>query len=83
MNRSAQLRLMTLEKRRRAQGDLSYLRNLGNSELDTLIAELSPTFPTGPLILRFWRKNASRINGRSGENACSEDLPSFRILVCA
>jgi hypothetical protein len=25
---------------------------------------LSPTFPTGPLILEFCRKNASRINGR-------------------
>ena len=41
------------------------------------------TFPTGPLILEFCRKNASRIKGRCGGNACSEDLPSFRILLCA
>jgi hypothetical protein len=27
-------------------------------------AGANPTFPTGTLILRFWRKNASRINGR-------------------
>jgi tripartite-type tricarboxylate transporter receptor subunit TctC len=43
----------------------------------------NPTFPTGPLILEFCRKNASHINRRCGENACSEDLPSFRIGVCA
>jgi len=42
----------------------------------------SPTFPTGPLILEFCRQNASRIKGRCCENACSEDLPSFRILLC-
>src|SRR6516225_67001 len=29
------------------------------------------------------RQNASRIKGRCGGNACSEDLPSFRILLCA
>jgi putative tryptophan/tyrosine transport system substrate-binding protein len=29
-----------------------------------LVASLNPTFPTGPLILEFCRKSASRINGR-------------------
>jgi hypothetical protein len=43
----------------------------------------NPTFPTGPLILEFCRKNASRIKGRRGGNACSEDLPSFRVCVSA
>jgi hypothetical protein len=43
----------------------------------------SPTFPTGPLSLEFCRKNLNRFKGRWGENACSEDLPSFRRLVSA
>jgi hypothetical protein len=43
----------------------------------------NPTFPTGLLILEFCRKKASPINARWAANACSEDLPSFRILVCA
>ena len=51
--------------------------------LDMWTDVFNPTFPTGPLILEFCRKNASRIKGRCGGNACSEDLPSFRILVCA
>ena len=48
-----------------------------------LAIAVSPTFPTGPLILEFCRKKASPINARWAANACSEDLPSFRIFVCA
>jgi hypothetical protein len=44
---------------------------------------VSPTFPTGPLILEFCWQNLNRIKGRCGGKACSEDLPSFRVLVCA
>ena len=44
---------------------------------------VSPTFPTGPLILEFCWQNLNRINGRYGGKACSEDLPSFRVWVSA
>jgi hypothetical protein len=59
-------------------------RVLLDAELHLAIgADANPTFPTGLLILEFCRKKASPINARWAANACSEDLPSFRILVCA
>jgi hypothetical protein len=43
----------------------------------------NPTFPTGAAILEFCRQKLNLFKGRRGGNACSEDLPSFRLLACA
>jgi hypothetical protein len=44
---------------------------------------ISPTFPTGALILEFCRRKLNLFKGRWGGKACSEDLPSFGLLDCA
>jgi hypothetical protein len=43
----------------------------------------NPTFPTGALILEFCRRKLNLFKGRWGGNVCSEDPPSFGLLVCA
>jgi hypothetical protein len=71
-----------LHRRSRAVLRNTVLRNtvLRNTVLRNTV---SPTFPTGALILEFCRRKLNLFKGRRGGNACSEDLPSFRLLACA
>jgi hypothetical protein len=66
-----------------AEDEASQFEKFVNFSIIAAETPSSPTFPTGALILEFCRQKLNLFKGRRGGNACSEDLPSFRLLACA